>query len=126
MRQKQKTIIKLAFLLALIITLLAILSNMIMNVILYTYTTRKKDVMLTNANCDNNPEFEKSISSIPDADFSIIIADSNKYQSNFEQLSVNSDDLFIPVIFKSKRKYEKKKVKMQIAKLQQSIIILDK
>jgi hypothetical protein len=106
----------------------AVIFNVIMDVILHTYTASNDDKVRQEMDSDDDPEFGKPISSTPDADLSMVTADGDEHQSTADTNPVNKDDLFIPVMSKSKRKRERKKAKAQAAAAakQNSTVLLDK
>lgn len=110
----------------------AVIYNTIMEILIYTYAGNLNNLLIDNlvaTDNDDDPEFGKQLQSIPDANLSITIADSDEHQLPIDILSTNKEDLFIPVMSKSKRKYERKKAKAQAAaaaKQQHNTVTLDK
>lgn len=68
---------------------------MIMDIILYTYIIDNDNNIIQEIDSDDDPKFEKPISSTSNTNFNIVIADDDKHQSNIEQPLIDKNNLFV-------------------------------
>lgn len=92
----------------------AVIYNTIIEVLVYIYARNLDNFLIgdnSNTDSDDNSEFGKQITSTPDTNLSIATADSDKHQSPINTFLDNKEDLFIPIMSKSKRKHERKRLR---------------